>query len=119
MVTHNRIGDLDHLANRRHIVDAHDVRAARDAEGHGRGSAEDALIGGYATQDATNEALARGANQDGLAQRAQFAQAVQQFEVVIKGLAEADAGIYDHLLAGDTCGSGNLHSRTQISNHLA
>ena len=45
------------------------------------------------------EALARGADHDRAAEREQLVQAAQQLEVVLDGLAEADARVEQHPLA--------------------
>ena len=79
---------------------AHDVGAPHDADHHRRGGALHALIGRQ-VEGVADEGFSGGAEQDGKAQGADLIQAADELEVLLDGLAEADAGVEHDAIGGD------------------
>ena len=72
-------------------MNADDIRAAQDANRHGGSRPFETLVRRQ-VQGVTDKGFARRPKQDRIAQAADLAQAVDEFEVLLDRLAEADAG---------------------------
>src|SRR5687768_6344712 len=90
-------GNRQRIHNRGDIVHAEYARSALEGEDVGGDGAGQALGLRAAAGELAEEALARRADHDRPAERHDLAEPAQQLEVVVDGLAEADAGIEPHL----------------------
>src|SRR5215218_2008483 len=102
----HRLLDLDD------VVDAENRRAVGGRQHRGGDRATQALAGVGAV-DPADEALARGADDQRPAQLGQLRQAPQQLEIVLGGLAEADARVEPDPLLADAGGERRLDPRRE------
>src|SRR3954452_3566496 len=93
--------DREGIGRRGDVVDAEYGRPALEPEDVRGDGGEDALVRVLAVQEPPEEALARGAEQHREAEGDDLAEAVEELEVVVDRLAEADAGIDGDALLGD------------------
>jgi len=110
---HQRVGHARQPRNRLDIVDAHDIRAARDPYRHGCQGAFHALVGGQ-VEGVPNEGLARGSQQDGEAQGAYLVQPADEFQVLRHTLAETDAGVEQDVFLGNAGTPGDRDRAQQF-----
>ena len=82
----------ERVADRRHVVDPEDARAALVREHVGGDRRGDPVVD-VAAGDRAEERLARGADHERAADRDELVEPPQQLEVVLDRLAEADPGI--------------------------
>src|SRR5207245_8025010 len=95
-------GDLGHFGD---VVNANDVRAGEDTGSDCGGGGPQALIGrsgfGVARERCSEKALARGADEEWVAEFGQLREPGKELVVLREAFAEADAGIEDELRSGD------------------
>src|SRR5919108_204402 len=98
--------DREGIRRGRDVVDAEDARAALEGEDVGGDRRRDAVVRVLAAGEAAEEGLARGADEHRETDRDDLVQAAQQCEVVLDGLAEADARVEHDPLLGDALREG-------------
>src|SRR5690348_10680346 len=102
----DRAHDADDFRHRPDVMDTDDRRAVCDAPGDGGGGGEEAVAGVGFAGDFGEEALAAGAEDEGVPQLGELAEASEELEVVVDAFAEADAGVEEDPVGGDAGGAG-------------
>jgi len=95
-------------------VDAHNLRAAFDGEDVCGNRGSKPVVNRRAAGQLAQEALARSAEQERVAQRSQLVEAANERGVLRYRLAEADAGVDDSMPAGDAGAAGQFECAVQL-----
>src|SRR5712691_4735184 len=95
-------------------MDAHDIRAAQDGRGHGRGGALHAIRDGD-VEELADERFAGGSDQHRLPELSQLFQPAHDLPVLVGRLPEPDAGIDEDALTRDTRRDRGFDRRAQES----
>src|SRR5512143_1462408 len=112
------LGRADRPGDRADVVDPQDVGAALDRE-HGRGDGALEPFRRRQAEDPAQEGLAREAEQQGTAEATERLRAAQDLEVVVEGLAEADAGVDDDPLRRNAGGARSADPLVEEGRDLA
>ena len=87
------VRDPDCSNGRPNVVDAHRVRPRNDGGDGGGDRSFEPLIDGQIAEDLSDEALARGPDQDARAEPAEVRGVPQEIEIVLERLPKSDPGI--------------------------
>src|ERR1700687_602451 len=118
----NAVGDARYLRHLGHIVNANDVRTAENACGHSGGSALQSLGGrdsaSITCQGGSEKCFARSAYQQRVAELGEVREACEEFVILRKAFAEADARIEDNLRTRNSGVAGPSDGCTQSGDDL-
>lgn len=112
------LGDFDYVGHLGYIVDTEDMGAFADGQGDRRGGAEGAVGGAGLAGEPADETLAAGADEEAIAKGGESVEVFEEREVVLHGLAEADAGVEDDAVGGQAGGLGLLGAGGEEGGYL-
>ena len=96
---HDGVGHATHAYHLSHIMHPHDVSTVGDTDGYRSRGTLDTVVGGEVEYHLYH-GLARWPDKDRLPQLLQLCQTAQDFDVLLPGLAKAETGVDDDVLAG-------------------